>query len=207
MKIIFVDDDPVQLDMFRLVMRGAENLEVAGMYSDPRLAYSELETVMPDLMITDINMPNMGGIELIKKSKARLPELEIIALTAHDDMPTVFEALKAGATGYLLKNISGADVLRAITELDSGGVPITPKVARGIIANMQIGNPDSAPALSGKERDILRQIGLGLSYKEIANKMCVTTHAVHFHVKSIYKKLQVSCREEALITAKREGLI
>lgn len=207
MKIIFVDDDPVQLDMFRLMLRGEKKLKMAGVYADPRLAYDELETVMPDLMITDISMPNMSGIELIKKSKAKLPELEIIALTAHEDMPTVFDALKSGATGYLLKNTSRADMLKAITELDSGGVPITPKIARGIIANMQAGDPRSAPALSGKERDILRQISLGLCYKEIAKKMCVTTHAIHFHVKSIYKKLHASCRKEALVTAKREGLI
>ena len=206
MKIIFVDDDPVQLDAYRLMLYGEEKLKMAGAYADPRLAYDGLETVMPDLMITDISMPGMSGIELIKKAKARLPELEIIALTAHDDMPTVFDALKAGATGYLLKNISRADMLKAIIELDSGGAPVTPKIARGIIANMQASGSSSTP-LSGKERDILRQISLGLCYKEIANKMCVTTHAIHFHVKSIYKKLHAGSREEALITAKREGLI
>lgn len=207
MKIIFVDDDPVQLDTFLLMVHGEKNLEMAGAYADPRLAYDALETVMPDLMITDISMPNMSGIELIKKAKARLPELEIIALTARDDMPTVFDALKAGATGYLLKSTSGADMLKAITELGSGGAPITPRIARSIIANMQASNSSSKPGLSGKERDILRQISMGLSYKEIANKMCVTTHAIHFHVKSIYKKLCASCREEALVTAKSEGLI
>ena len=207
MKIIFVDDDQVQLDKFRLVLRGKEKLEIAGLFADPQLAYDELGTILPDLMITDITMPNMTGIELIKKAKEKLPDLEIIALTAHDDMPTVFEALKAGATGYLLKSISNADLLKAITELDSGGVPITPKIARGIIANMQIGNTSSVPVLSGKERDILRQVSLGLCYKEIAKKMCVTTHAVHWHVKSIYKKLHASCREEALIEAKRKGLL
>lgn len=205
MKIIFVDDDPVQLDIYRLVLRGELLLEMAGTYSDPLLAYDALESVMPDLMITDISMPNMSGIELIKKSRAKLPEMEIIAITAHEDMPTVFEALKAGATGYLLKSISGADLLKAITELDSGGVPITPKIARAIISNMQIGAPDSVPALSGKERDILRQVSLGLSYKEIAKKMCVTTHAIHYHIKGIYKKLDVSCRKEALAKVEKEG--
>lgn len=207
MKIIFVDDDPVQLDKFRLVLRGQKKFEMAGTYTDPRLAYDELEAVMPDLMITDISMPNMSGIELIKKSKAKLLELEIIALTAHDDMPTVFEALKAGATGYLLKSISKDGLLKAINELDSGGVPITSKIARGIISNMQIGGSGSSPILSGKERDILRQISLGLCYKEIAEKMCVTTHAVHWHVKGIYKKLHAGCRQEALTKAKREGLL
>lgn len=207
MKIIFVDDDPVQLDKFRLVMRGEERLEIAGLYANPQQAYAELGACSPDLMITDITMPNMSGIELIKKSKAILPNMEIIALTAHDDMPTVFEALKAGATGYLLKSISSEELLKAITELDNGGVPITPKIARGIIANIQIGDANTGPVLSGKERDILRQVSLGLSYKEIAKKMYVTTHAIHWHVKSIYKKLHASCREEALIAAKREGLL
>ncbi len=207
MKIIFVDDDPVQLDKFRLVMRGEERLESAGLYANPQQAYAELGACSPDLMITDITMPNMSGIELIKKSKAVLPNMEIIALTAHDDMPTVFEALKAGATGYLLKSISSEELLKAITELDNGGVPITPKIARGIIANIQIGDANTGPVLSGKERDILRQVSLGLSYKEIAKKMYVTTHAIHWHVKSIYKKLHASCREEALIAAKREGFL
>ena len=207
MKIIFVDDDPVQLDKFRLVMRGEERLEIAGLYANPQQAYAELGACSPDLMITDITMPNMSGIELIKKSKAVLPNMEIIALTAHDDMPTVFEALKAGATGYLLKSISSEELLKAITELDNGGVPITPKIARGIIANIQIGDANTGPVLSGKERDILRQVSLGLSYKEIAKKMYVTTHAIHWHVKSIYKKLHASCREEALIAAKREGFL
>jgi len=208
MKIIFVDDDPVQLDKIRLVLRGEDQLEIAGLYANPQQAFAELGTCMPDLMITDITMPNLSGIELIKKSKALLPDLEIIALTAHDDMPTVFEALKAGATGYLLKSISSDELLKAISDLDNGGVPITPKIARGIIANIQIGDAASTgPVLSGKERDILRQVSLGLSYKEIAKKMFVTTHAIHWHVKNIYKKLHASCREEALIAAKREGLL
>lgn len=207
MKIIFVDDDPVQLDTFRLMVHGEEKLEMAGAYADPRLAYDALETVMPDLMITDIGMPGMSGIELIKKSRAEFPEMEIIALTAYEDLTTVLDALKAGATGYLLKSISKADMLKAIAEIDDGGAPITPRIARSIIANMQASNSSSKLGLSGKERDILRQISLGLCYKEIANKMCVTTHAIHFHVKSIYKKLHAGSREEALITAKREGLI
>lgn len=207
MKIIFVDDDPVQLDKFRLVLRGESNLEIVGLFADPQLAYGELGSLLPDLMITDITMPNMSGIELIKRAKAKWPELEIIALTAHDDMPTVFEALKAGATGYLLKTITSEELLKAISELDSGGVPITPRIARGIITNIQAGESSSGPVLTGKERDILRQVSLGLSYKEIAKKMYVTTHAIHWHVKSIYKKLHASCREEALIAAKREGLL
>lgn len=206
MKIIVVDDDPVQLEKFQRVLHG-NKFNIAGMYASPQLAYDELMAVMPDLMITDISMPNMSGIELIKKSKARLPELEIIALTVHDDMPTVFNALKAGATGYLHKSISSADILKAITELDSGGVPITPKIARGIIANIQANGSDSIPVLSGKERDVLRLISLGLCYKEIAEKMCVTTHTVHWHVKGIYKKLESSSRKEVLIKAKRDGLI
>ena len=207
MKIIFIDDDLVQLDTYQLLLRGENELELVGLYADPQIAYDKLESNLPDMMITDISMPNMSGIELIKKTKAKFPAIEIIALTAHQDMPTVFEALRAGASGYLLKSISGADLLKAIAELDSGGVPITPKIARGIIANLQINVLDSLPVLSGKERDILRQVSLGLCYKEIATKMCVTTHAIHWHVKSIYKKLHASCREEALITAKRDGLL
>jgi DNA-binding NarL/FixJ family response regulator len=96
-------------------------------------------------------------------------------------------------------------MLKAITELESGGVPITPKIARGIITNMQIGGQDIGAVLSGKERDILRQVSLGLTYKEIAKKMCVTTHAIHYHVKGIYKKLDVNCRKEALAKADKEG--
>ena len=207
MKIVFVDDDPVQLESLQLVIKGKRNLKMAGAYADAQLACDELETVLPDLMITDISMPNMNGIELIKKSRAKLPEMEIIALTAHEDMPTVLNALKAGATGYLLKSISKEDMLKAILELDNGGAPITPKIARGIITNMQADNPPSISALSSKERDILRQISLGLCYKEIAGKMFITTHTVHWHVKGIYRKLLASSREEALRTAKREGLI
>lgn len=207
MKILFVDDDPVQLDALQLVIKGQQGLIMADAYTDPQLAYDELKTVMPDLMITDIGMPGMSGIELIKKSRAEFPEMEIIALTAYEDLTTVLDALKAGATGYLLKSISKADMLKAIAEIDDGGAPITPRIARSIIANMQDSNSSSKPGLSGKERDTLRQISLGLSYKEIASKMCVTTHAIHFHVKSIYKKLHAGSREEALITAKREGLI
>ena len=207
MKIIFVDDDSVQLDRYMLALRGVDKLEMAGVYSDPRLAYAELESVLPDLMITDISMPDMGGIELIKKARAKLPEMEIIAITAHDDMPTVFEALKAGATGYLLKSTSNEEMLKAIMELDSGGVPITPKIARAIILNMQMGESSISAVLSGKERDILRQINLGLGYKEVATKMCVTTHCIHFHVKSIYKKLDVNSRKAALAKANKDGLL
>ena len=207
MKIIFVDDDQVQLDRYTLVLHGESSLEIAGIYSDPRLAYAELESVLPDLMITDIGMPNMSGIELIKKARAKLPEMEIIAITVHGDMPTVFDALKSGATGYLLKSISNQDMLKAIRELNSGGVPITPKIARAILLNMQMRASSISAVLSGKERNILRQINLGFGYKEVADKMCVSPHAIHYHVKSIYKKLDVNCRKDALLKAGKDGLL
>lgn len=207
MKIIFVDDDSVQLYQLARMLRGSKKLEMAGAYTDPQLAYDALLTIKPNLMITDINMPNMSGIELIKKSKDRLPDLEIIALTIRDDMPTVLEALKAGAMGYLLKGISKTDMLKAITELDNGGVPITPKVARGLIASLQADDPGSGSFLSGKEKDVLQLVGQGLLYKEIADKMSVTTHAIHWHVKGIFKKLHTNCRGETVIKARKAGLL
>lgn len=207
MRIIFVDDDPVQLYQLERMLRGNETLKLAGTYSDPRIACEELETAKPDLMITDINMPEMGGIELIKKCKAKLPELEIIALTVQDDIPTVLEAIKAGATGYLLKSVSKADMLKAIADLDGGGVPITPKLARGIIESLRAGGPDPEASLSDKETEVLRHIGQGLLYKEIADKMCVTTHAIQWHAKGIFNKLQAHCRKEAVVKARKIGLL
>ncbi|MCZ7556956.1 MAG: response regulator transcription factor [Bacteroidia bacterium] len=167
-------------------------------------AFGDLETFLEafriapdDLVIMDIHLPGASGIDGVRGIKALAPETDVIMCTAFEDDQNVFASLKAGACGYLLKRSSLDEILAAVAQVRSGGAPMTPSVARRVLASLH--RPSlrvPATELTGREQEILDLLGEGKAYKDIAAQLCVALSTVQTHVKSIYRKLHITCRAE-----------
>ena len=176
-----------------------ERFEVLASFHDAEKATKELPAWQPDIVIMDINLPGMNGIECIKKVKPQCPQTQFMMFTIYEDDEKVFEALAAGASGYLLKKTPFNKIAESLSELYSGGSPMSTQIARKIINRLRnketTGNIE---ILSGRENEVLHQLAKGLLYKEIAGKLSITTGTVRQHIHNIYAKLHVQNRTEAI---------
>lgn len=156
----------------------------------------------PDVVLMDIQMPGMSGVECTGQLKRLLPAVQIMMLTVYDDTETIFKALRAGASGYLLKRAAPQEILAAIREIRQGGVPMTSAIARKIISTFQEPAPHAGDntALTDREKEILNGLAKGLSNKEIGAKLDISPRTVKNHLAHIYEKLHVRCRTEAIMT-------
>lgn len=153
-----------------------------------------------DIVISDISLPGMRGTELIVRLKDKLPQTQFMVCSIHDDNDTIFEALKCGASGYILKDpVTAEEIIKAIRDLYNGGSPMSPYIARKIISSFQkpVAYSDNS-TLSGREKEVLALLSKGLMYKEIAEQLGVTHETVKKHLKNIYQKLHVQNKIEAL---------
>jgi two-component system NarL family response regulator len=207
MRIVIVEDDPLLLENLSLLLGGEEGLEVTGAFRSAEDAIKGMKQAAPEVLITDIGLPGMSGVELIKKAKDSLPDLEIIAHTVFEDRDRVFAAIKAGASGYMLKGSSPRELIESIHALHKGGAPMSPKIARKIIQEFQDDTTSKELLLSQREKEIVRLIEEGLTYKEIGGKLGLSIHTVHTHIKNTYEKLQAKDRLDALAKARRKGII
>ncbi|MBI5179766.1 MAG: response regulator transcription factor [Nitrospinae bacterium] len=207
LRLMLVEDDTLQIEQLKATFEASQRLTVAGAYTDPQAALDALGDVAPDILLSDIGMPGMSGLELIRRASEKLPSLDIIALTVHEDPSTVFEAIKAGASGYLLKSSTDEELVNAIFDTAEGGSRITPKIARMIIMNMQGEVADAAFQLTAREVEILRKIEMGRTYKEIAGEVELSVHTVNSHVKRIFSKLHARNKQEAVFFAKKRGIL
>lgn len=164
---------------------------------------------IPDVVLTDIGLPGMSGIEGTKVLKERYPDLPVVALTVYDDDEDVFAALCAGASGYLLKNTTPVRLLESLKEVASGGAPMSPTVAHRVIKLFrQFRPPETATHdLTGQETQLLKLIVDGHTYKTAASKLDITVRTVSFHLHNVYQKLQVHSKTEAVAKALREHLV
>jgi len=166
---------------------------------------SELE---PDVLILDIGLPGMSGLEGIRAFKERFPELEIVMFTVHDEPERIFEAICAGASGYLLKSEPFERIAGAVEEVLRGGSPMTPEIARLMLDRFnRLGATVPTTELSDRERDVLRALVDGLAKKEIAERLEISIHTVDTYTRRIYKKLHVNTLGGAVAKALREGLV
>ena len=188
-------------------LSGEGGITVTGAYRTAEDALKRISNAKPEVMLTDIGLPGMSGIDLIKKTKESMPQLEIMAHTVFDDRENVFAALKAGASGYLLKGCSPREIIEAIYDLYKGGSPMSPRIARKVIHEFQDSDVAEEYVLSQREKNILKCIELGLTYKEIATDQSISAHTVHSHIKRIYEKLQTKDRTETLVKARKGGFI
>jgi DNA-binding NarL/FixJ family response regulator len=163
-------------------------------------AIAQLPILKPDIVLTDINLPGKSGIDCITEIKNEIPETQFIMFTIYEDNDQVFEALKAGASGYILKNTTSEKIIESLIELNDGGSPMSPKIARKVLGSFNIA-PNSSSVndlISKREQEVLELLSKGFLYKEIGDKLNITLSTVKRHLNHIYQKLQVQNKTEAI---------
>jgi len=176
-----------------------ERFQVQASYSNAETAAEELQAWQPDIVIMDINLPGMNGIECIRRTKTQCPKTQFIMFTIYEDDEKVFEALVAGASGYLLKKTSFDKICESLVELSKGGSPMSTQIARKVINRLRANeSANEIEVLSPRENEVLNYLAKGLLYKEIANNLNISTNTVRQHIHKIYEKLHVQNRTEAI---------
>lgn len=196
---IVEDVEEIRNGVKRLIDDSDEFLCVS-VYGDAESALEELPVLKPDIVLMDINLPGQNGIECVKKIRAKCEGIQFMMFTIYEDSEQVFDALEAGANGYLLKNTPHGQILSALKELYHGGAPMSTHIARKVVNAFQKKENDVEEKhdLSNREREVLKLLSKGYLYKEIADQLGITTGTVRQHIHKIYEKLHVQNRTEAL---------
>ena len=199
-KVAIVEDNDHFRTALETILSQEKDLTLAGSYASAEKALIGLEQSPPDIAIVDISLPGMRGPELIVRLKDKMHHTQFMVCTIHDDNDTIFEALKSGASGYILKDpVTAVEIVKAIHDLYKGGSPMSPFIARKVIGTFQ--KPtirDTNSLLSQREKEVLELVAQGLLYKEIAIRLTISTETVKKHLKNIYQKLHVQNKVEAL---------
>lgn len=209
MKVVVIEDLREVREGLTALINGTQGFKCVGSYYSMEAALVRLGEDKPDVILTDIGLPGMSGIEGTAIMRTQFPDVPILALTVYDNDTHVFEALCAGATGYLLKNTAPARLLESIKEAADGGSPMSPEVARRVVRLFrELRPPEHASYhLTSQETELLKLLIEGHYKKTAAREMGISTNTVSFHLKNIYLKLQVHSKTEAVAKALRERLI
>src|SRR5208337_1538308 len=201
-KVAIVDDDEGIRSSLATLIRRAPALRFAGDYPDAETALKEIPNHPPDVVLMDINLPGMKGVECVRQLKTLLPGVQFLMLTVYEDSDSLFNSLKAGASGYLLKRTASARLLEAIRDVHGGGSPMTPQLARRVVqffSHKPAAGELSVSRLTPGEREFLDQLANGYAYKEIADRMKISIDTVRSYVRTVYEKLHVHSRTEAVV--------
>ena len=208
-EVAIVEDRREIRESLALLIGGTEGFKCIGSYRSMEEALDKLKHHQPHLLLSDIGLPGMSGIEGARILRERLPSVPILALTVYDNDEKIFAALCAGASGYLLKNTPPAKLLESLTEALNGGAPMSPEVARRVVEIFRDFHPPEQAEyrLTPQEVQLLKLLVDGHHYKTAAQELGITTSTVSFHLKNIYAKLQVHSKTEAVAKALREHLV
>jgi DNA-binding NarL/FixJ family response regulator len=197
---IVEDDEEIRANLTHRI--GANSsFQLLHSYGDAETAMGDLPKQKPDVVLMDINLPGMDGVECVRQLKPQLPEVQFIMLTVYEDNNRLFKSLMAGASGYLLKRTSPTKLAAAIREAYNGGSPMTPQIARRVVLHFQqLPEPASElKKLSPRETEVLNQLAQGYRYKEIVDNLGISNGTLHSYIRSIYEKLHVHSRTEAVV--------
>src|SRR3974390_2857288 len=196
---IVEDNEQLRGTLARVIGR-AEGFKALSQYGDAESALQGLPKDKPMVVLMDINLPGINGVECVRRLKQVAPEIQVVMLTVYEDTDNIFNALTAGAAGYLLKRTKSAELLAAIREVHRGGSPMTTHIARKVTQSFQKAGPSAQPTenLSEREAEVLDCLSKGFLYKEIAEKLGISYETVHTYIRRIYEKLQVRTRTEAV---------
>lgn len=206
--IILYEDNPILRDSIQSMVQLNNDLHLVGAYESPVDIDTHLHAHKPDLLIMDIDMPVMSGIEAVVKVRSTNKDIPILMLTVFDDNKHVFDAICAGASGYILKKHIASRLFLAIEEVLGGGAPMSPSIARMVLESMHEKSPPANPyQLTPKEKEVLTSLSKGNSYKLIADDINISIDTVRSHIRSIYEKLHVHSQTEAVRKAIKEKLV
>ncbi|MEW6157217.1 MAG: response regulator transcription factor [Verrucomicrobiota bacterium] len=199
-KVALVEDNPETRAALHLLINGSPGFACIAACISAEEALAHLPALRPDVILMDIQLPGMSGIECIRQLTLTLPEAQVMMLTVFEDHERIFQSLAAGATGYVLKKTPPAKLLEAIQELHQGGAPMSGQIARQVIKAFQSqpANPSAVAVLSPREQEVLHLLAHGLLYKEIGDKLGISIGTVRVYIRQIYKKLHVNSRTEAV---------
>jgi DNA-binding NarL/FixJ family response regulator len=208
-KVAIVEDQRTLRDGFALLIDGTEGFQCTGTFRTMEEALEKLGSNLPDILLADIGLPGMDGVEGVRQLKERYPELTVLMLTIYDDDDRIFDALCAGASGYLLKRTPPARLLESIHEAERGGSPMSPEVARKVVTMFRSTRPPERVDydLTPHELRLLKLLVEGHNYKTAAAQLKVSYNTICFHIKNIYQKMQVHSKSEAVTKALRNRLI
>jgi DNA-binding NarL/FixJ family response regulator len=213
-RILLVDDQRLMREGLRILLELESDLEVVGEVENGQAALEAYADLEPDVVLMDVRMPGMDGVEATWRLRERWPEARVVILTTFDDDEYVFEGLRAGAQGYLLKDVSGHDLAEAVRTVAGGGALIEPSVARKVVAEFarmappaRVPDAGLAEPLSEREREILQLMAQGLSNREIADRLVLAQGTVKNYVTTILQKLGARDRTQAALRARELGLL
>ncbi|MGH7946246.1 MAG: response regulator [Opitutaceae bacterium] len=201
-RVGIVEDDCGTRESVAAVLKGCQKVRLIRTFPDAAAALSRLpEGEMPDVILMDINLPGMNGVECTARLKRSFPKLEILMLTTYDDADRIFDSLRAGASGYLLKRVSSEELVEAIEQVHAGGSPMSMPIARKVVHHFHAIRQQKSEfdALTPRESEILTLLAKGYHYKEIADQLVVTVSTVRAHLHAVYGKLHVQSKTEAVI--------
>lgn len=202
--VSIVEDDPDIRESLALLINGTPNFACNNTYNSGEKGIKGILKDPPDVILMDIGLPGMSGLDAIKILKSKIPELDILVLTIQSDDNIVFDALCAGACGYLVKDTPPAQLLDAIIETYEGGAPMSTRIARLVVESFQV-TPQTN--LTQRETEVLSHLCRGKSYKMIADDLFISEETVRRHIKNIYRKLEVHSKSEAVAKAFKEKLV
>jgi NarL family two-component system response regulator LiaR len=212
---ILLADDHVMLRQGTVALLEREaDIEVVGQADNGRQAVELVHRLRPDIVVMDVRMPELSGVEATRQIRQRLPAVQVLVLTAHDDEQYIFSLLEAGASGYLLKNAPISELVKAIHQVHEGKSPLSPAIARKIVVRMSSNDeevPDSTQedesqsSLTARELEVLQLLAQGMSNRAIAESLTISDRTVHAHLSNIFSKMGVSSRLEAVLSAIQRG--
>jgi DNA-binding NarL/FixJ family response regulator len=199
--VSIVEDDRGTREQLMAVLGCAPSLRCLRAYPTGEEALRGIAREIPDVVLMDINLPGMNGIQCVAELKSRLPAVQVLMLTTYEDSKLIFDSLRAGASGYLLKNMAPAEVVQAVEQVKAGGSPMSMHIARKVVNHFQQikQHASEVDQLSKREQEILALLAEGYLYKEIADKLGITPGTVRVHLHTVYEKLHVSSRTQAVV--------
>jgi DNA-binding NarL/FixJ family response regulator len=198
--ISIVDDEKELCQSIATFVNGAPGFRCVSMYHSGETALKHLSTDQPDVVLMDIHMTGMNGIECVKRLKTLMPQIQIMMLTVYEDTDQIFQALSAGASGYMLKRLTPRKLLEAITDVHEGGSPMSSPIARKVVASFQKTKPRGGEQthFTSREQSVLDCLANGLTYKQTADQLSISIPTIRSYLRRIYEKLHVQSRTEAV---------